>query len=134
MTRLLTIGTFDTPHMGHATFLKKCERYADYVEVGVLSDDFVEGYKGKLPYYTQVERYVQIEQMGYVVWLVYNHLETIGKVMPDVIAVGSDWHGGLKYLNQLGVDQAYIDAYNIDIVYIAYTPGITTSDLKRRLT
>ena len=39
MTTLLTMGTFDVPHVGHAAFLRKCESFADQVIVGVNTDE-----------------------------------------------------------------------------------------------
>lgn len=131
--KLLTVGTFDTPHMGHAAFLKKCERFADHVIVGVNADDFVLRYKGKPPIFNYGERASLIDSLGYEVWPNLSAgRELVVQVKPDVIAIGSDW-ARKDYYSQIDVDQDFLDQWGISMLYIPYTYGVSSTELKRRL-
>lgn len=133
MSKLLTLGTFDTPHAGHAVFLRKCERFADEVVVGVNTDQFVESFKGKRPIYSWGERASLIKALGYKVLPNPSAgRETIAQVRPDIIAVGSDW-ATRDYYGQIDVTQEWLDERKIAMLYLPYTAGISTTDLKRRL-
>lgn len=131
MTRVLTIGTFDTPHMGHAAFLRQCEKYGEVI-VGVNTDEFVIHYKGTRPMFDLIERETLISKLGYP-----THpnpsagQELIRRVMPDVIAVGSDW-ARKDYLKQIDVTQDWLDLHDISVIYIPYTQGISSTELKKR--
>jgi len=133
VTTLLTFGTYDTPHVGHAVLLRRCERYADEVIVGINSDDLAEKHKGKRPVFSLVERMRLIAALGYTV-IPIEHLarELIEVVKPDLLAIGSDW-AGCDWLSTLGIDQPYLDERGIDVIYIPYTPGISSTILKERL-
>ena len=133
MSNLLTMGTFDVPHAGHASFLRKCEAFADQVIVGVNTDEFVRSYKKAAPLYRTAERLALIAELGYPV--VRNESagrDLIEQIQPDVIAVGSDW-ARKDYYSQIDVDQDFLDTRGIALVYIPYTAGISSSAIKARL-
>lgn len=131
--KLLTVGTFDTPHIGHASFLKKCEQFADQVAVGVNTDGFVFGYKGAYPVFNYSERASLIEALGYEIWPNDSAgRELIKQVKPDIIAIGSDW-ARKDYYAQIDVDQDFMDEWGISMLYIPYTYGVSSTELKRRL-
>jgi len=131
--RLLTIGTFDTPHIGHASFLKKCEQYASQVIVGINSDAFVLKYRGEAPLFNYAERMTLFRRMGYECYPNESAgRELIEKVMPDVVAIGSDW-AKKDYYAQIDVTQDWLDAHNISMLYIPYAAGISSTEIKRRL-
>lgn len=133
MTRLLTIGTFDTPHAGHAAFLRRCERFADEVVVGVNSDAFVERYKGHRPVYSEGERSALIRALGYRVLINDGPgRDLIERTEPNVIAIGSDW-ARRDYLAQIATPQAFLETRDIALVYVPYTRGISTTDIRHRL-
>lgn len=133
MSRLLTIGTFDTLHLGHASFLRRCERFADEVIVGVNSDAFVAKFKGAEPIFTQSERVRLIEMLGYTV-----HLNDgpgrglIEEIKPDIVAIGTDW-ARRDYHAQIDTPIDYFEANRISLVYVPYTLGISSTELKARL-
>ena len=135
----MTTGTFDAPHMAQATLLARCRDYTDTMMVGVLSDSFVEQYKGERPQWTEHERLLQVRYYGDVLFdrfdchIIDDQAEYIMQYHPVVIAVGSDWHGGQMYLDQLGISQEDIDHMQIAIMYFPRTPGISTTEIKRRL-
>lgn len=129
---ILTIGSFDTPHIGHAVLFKRCEELGE-LTVGVNSDEFIEKYKGKRPIYSFEERCLLISKMGYHV--ARNDgagRDLILDVQPDILVIGSDW-ASKDYLKQVNVTQDILDTYNISLMYVPYTQGISSSDIKRRL-
>lgn len=131
MTTVLTIGTFDVPHIGHAYLLRQCERYGDQVIVGVNSDRFVGSYKHRRPMFDQVERCGLIEAFGYRTELNDGPgWDLIRAVAPDVLAIGDDWLGR-DYLGQIGADADTFRAQKIALVYIPNRIISTTEILRR---
>lgn len=133
MTTLLTIGTFDIPHAGHAALLRQCERLADKVIVGINTDDFVRRYRNVAPIYSYGEREFLVQAMGYRTY----PNDSAGRglifmVQPDILAIGSDW-ARKDYYAQIDVDQDWLDAMGIMMVYIPYTKLISSTEIKRRL-
>ncbi len=52
--------------------------------------------------------------------------------MPNVVVIGDDWKQK-DYYTQMGFSQEWLDRYNIQIVYVPYTPTISTTEIKGRL-
>lgn len=130
---LLTLGTFDIPHAGHVNFLRQCEQFAEKVIVGVNTDEFVTTYKGHPPLYDYPERAGLISNLGYLI--VPNPSagrETIAMVEPDILAIGSDW-SERDYFAQIDIDQTFLVERGISLVYIPYTPIISTTDIRKRV-
>jgi glycerol-3-phosphate cytidylyltransferase len=130
--RVLTIGTFDTPHLGHAYLFKECEAYGE-LTVGVNSDEFVEAYKGQAPLYEYEERARLIAALGYAV--VKNTSAgrcLIDEVHPDVLAIGGDW-AERDYYGQIEVDQQYLNERRIAMLYIPRVETLSSTELKSRV-
>lgn len=129
---VLTIGTFDTPHIGHAILFKECELYGNRVVVGINSDEFVESYKGRKPLYEYKERAALISRLGYgVLKNCSAGRELIVQVAPNVIAIGSDW-ARKDYYSQIDVDQDFLDEREIAMVYIPRAGSMSSTQLKER--
>ena len=131
-----TGGTFDLIHSGHINFLEQCAQYGQVI-VSLNTDEFITAYKGKPPVMTFNERLRVLESIRFVQGIVANtggadSKETILDVMPDVIAVGSDW-ARRDYYKQMMFTQDWLDEHNIHLLYIPYTEGISTTELKRRV-
>ena len=133
IARVLTIGTFAVPHMGHAAFLRACERFGD-VTVGVNSDAFVERYKGARPPFDQDERMLFIGSLGYPVLLNDGPgRDLIDAFGPDTLTIGTDW-AGRDYLAQIDVTQAWLDERGITVAYVPMRPGgISSTEMVRRI-
>ena len=131
--KLLTLGTFDTPHMGHAAFLERCRLYSDRVIVGLNSDAFVERFKGARPLFSYEEREGLLLALGFVEVLMNDGpgRDLIRDVAPDVIAIGSDWRRK-DYLGQIAMTNDELDVMDCCLLYVPYTPGISTTILKAR--
>ena len=131
-----TGGTFDLPHSGHVNFLKKCAQLGD-VYVALNTDEFIEQYKGKPPVMSFDERLEVISHYRSVRGVISNDSgadskQTILEIRPDIIAIGSDW-ARKDYYKQMGFTQDWLDEQGISLIYIPYTRGISTTELKRRL-
>lgn len=129
--KVLTIGTFDLYHYGHAELFKKCAALGE-VHVGVNSDEFVKEYKKQAPVMSLAERLVAVESNKHVTKTYINDsagYELIATVKPDLLVVGSDW---LKkdYCSQIGVNP---DNLPCPIAFVNYTKGISTTDIKKRI-
>jgi glycerol-3-phosphate cytidylyltransferase len=134
--KVYTGGTFDLIHSGHARFLQRCAQIGD-VTVALNTDDFIEQYKGKPPVMSYEERKAVLEALRWVSEVIPNEdgvdsTTAISKAQPDIIAIGSDW-ARKDYYAQMGFTQDWLDAQNISLIYIPYTKGISTTELKRRI-
>lgn len=131
-----TGGTFDLVHSGHVNFLNSCAEIGRVV-VSLNTDEFIEAYKGKPPVMTYSEREAVLMGLRAVFDVVPNSGGTdsriaIDAVNPDVVAIGSDW-ARKNYYKQMSFDQDWLDERGIMLLYIPYTKGISTTDLKARL-
>ncbi len=128
----LTIGTFDTPHLGHAKLFKFCESLGTVI-VGVNSDGFIKQYKGKRPLFSYKERSKLIKNLGYKV--IKNKSagrQLIKRVKPDFLVIGSDWLRK-DYLKQIDMTPNDLDKMGITLIYTPYTQGISSTLLKKKI-
>lgn len=131
-----TGGTFDLPHSGHVRFLQQCARLGE-VWVALNTDEFIEQYKGKPPVMSYREREAVLEEYKSVAHVIPNKggadsTPAINSVCPDIIAIGSDW-ARKDYYKQMGFDQDWLDEAGISLMYIPYTEGISSTEIKKRL-
>jgi glycerol-3-phosphate cytidylyltransferase len=140
--KVYTGGTFDMFHPGHVNFLRQCYKISAgdgwcRVVVALNTDAFILKFKGHKPVFSYDERKAMLESCQYVSEVVpntggANSKPTIEKVKPDFIIVGSDW-AKKDYYAQMGFTQKWLDDRNITLIYIPYTEGISTTELKQRL-
>lgn len=133
---IYTGGTFDLFHAGHVNFLKKISIFGSVV-VSLNTDEFVFDYKGKLPICSYLERKTVLENSVYVDKVVVNiggidSKPAIEKVKPNIIAIGSDW-AEKDYYKQMGFSQSWLDKRNIILMYVPYTKGVSTTEIKGRI-
>jgi glycerol-3-phosphate cytidylyltransferase len=131
-----TGGTFDLFHAGHAAFLKRCSELGKVV-VSLNTDEFIEAYKGKSPVLSYKDRLAVLASCRYVDRVIPNEggadsKPSILKVMPDIIAIGTDW-ARRDYYKQMQFDQDWLDEHGISLIYIPYTAGISSTEIKRRM-
>jgi glycerol-3-phosphate cytidylyltransferase-like family protein len=105
--------------------------------VSLNTDEFIEGYKGKPPVLSYQEREAVLKSCKYVDQVVQNvgggdSKITIELIQPDYIAVGSDW-AKKNYYEQMGFTQEWLDARGIGLVYIPYTKGVSSTNIKGRI-
>lgn len=131
-----TGGTFDLFHAGHVQFLKRCAEIGDVV-VALNTDEFITEYKRKPPIMSYSERSIVLGACRYVSDVIPNidgadSKTSIELVNPDIIAVGTDW-ARKDYYAQMSFSQDWLDERNIGLLYIPYTVGVSTTELKRRV-
>lgn len=130
---LLTIGAFDCPHAGHAAFLRRCEAFADRVIVGLRSDELVEKHKGAPAVFSFEERAQVLDQLGYEVRKSSGPgRDLIEATGPRLLAVGSDWSQDDFYARH-EITADFIDDREITVLFIPRSHGISTSEIRRRL-
>lgn len=133
--KVLTIGTFDILHEGHLNFLKACSALGSELIVGVNSDQFVERYKGKRPVMNYQNRSSVLRALRYVKEVKENGesgQRLIREVFPDILAIGSDW-AKKDYYKQIGLTRHQLAAMDILLVYLPYTEGISSTQLREGL-
>lgn len=134
--RVYTGGTFDLPHPGHFRLLQRAARLGN-VTVALNTSEFIEQYKGRPPVMSYDERREVLLACRWVHDVVPNvggadSKPTIELVRPDLIVVGSDW-ARRDYHAQMQFDQEWLDERGIGLVYLPYTRGISTTELRHRM-
>ena len=134
--RIYTGGTFDLFHRGHVELLKRCAELGS-VTVSLNTDSFIADYKGKPPVMTFDERRDVLLGCKYVDAVIPNFggadsRPAIEFVNPDLIVIGSDW-AKRDYYKQMQFTQEWLDERGIGLVYVPYTEGVSSTDIKARL-
>jgi glycerol-3-phosphate cytidylyltransferase len=130
--RILTVGTFDLLHEGHIDLFRRCRALAGKhgtVMIGVNSDEFVESYKGALPWVPEYSRLRQVEAYGAATLHSGDTGHFIETRTPEYLVIGSDW-ARRDYLGQLGVTQDWLDEHRIGVVYVPLVPDISSTIVK----
>jgi len=131
-------GTFDLFHYGHARFLEQCAEHGKVI-VTINTDDFCERYKRK-PILSLGERIESVRACKWVDEVIVNVGDEDSGITVDLvkdrtisaIAHGDDWTGQ-ELIEQLGISQEWLDKRNIQMLYIPYTAGISTSEIIGRI-
>lgn len=131
--RALLVGTFDLFHVGHLNMIQQAARLGE-LHVGVNTDRFAATYK-RVPVIPEDHR-VRIVKAIRDVHAVYLNdgpgRDLIEKVAPHVVVTDTDWHRSRRYLDQIGVDEDWLEEHGVGIAYLPRTPGVSTSDLLAR--
>jgi glycerol-3-phosphate cytidylyltransferase len=92
-------------------------------------------YKGKKPIFDLSERLNLVNLLDCVYGTVVNHQDDLEQLLldvkPDFLVIGSDW--GDKYFKQIGLDRFQLKELGVTLVYLPYTPYISSTMLKERL-
>lgn len=139
--RVYTGGTFDLFHVGHLNLLKRCHEIAGHkgqVIVSLNTDEFIEEYKGKPPVIRYQDRKAILESCKYVSFVMENYGKADSKEsiilaqLIDVVAIGSDW-ARKDYYKQMNFTQDWLDEQGISLIYIPYTKGISSTQIKTKI-
>lgn len=133
---VLTLGTFDLLHPGHVRFLDGIkERGPCQLIVAVNTDEFAARFK-RPPVMSFEERVEMLQAIPSVDVIVGNDGEDQGALIaqwaPCRIVHGDDWTGA-AYMEQLGVTRPWLEEHGVEIRYVPYTPGVSTSDIIDRV-
>lgn len=140
MPRIYTGGTFDLFHWGHVELLRRLKDLAGkdgQVIVSLNTDEFIEEYKGKKPVMSYEERYAVLDACRYVDEVVKNiggkdSKQSVLSSDIDIVAIGMDWLER-DYMKQMSFTRDWLEDNDISLIYVPYTRGVSTTDIKKRL-
>lgn len=131
--RGFTVGTFDMFHVGHLNLFRQAKAYCNHLIVGVHSDEWVMHCKNRPTVISYQDRADIVASIRYVDEVVKNEtrskLEAWEKYHFDVAFIGDDWKG-TEVWNKI---EAELKEKGCDVIYIPYTKGISTTELRQKL-
>lgn len=125
-----TASTFDLLHPGHIAMLAEARANCDFLIVGLLTDPTISRPELKnKPLQTTLERFIQIQAVSYVDWLIpfdtEEELEQILlMIMPDIRFVGEE------YKNTAHTGK---NIQGIKIYYNKRKHGFSSTDIRKRV-
>ena len=134
-TVVWTNGTFDLLHPGHISSLQSAKQLGVVLVVGLNSDASVRSYKGpSRPILTQDERAAMLCALECVDYVVIFDEPTpevaLAKLKPDIHCKGAEYappHG------RPVPEAAVVTAYGGRIEFLPLVPGISTTELLKRI-
>jgi len=134
-TVVWTNGTFDLLHPGHIASLQQARALGQMLVVGVNSDRSVKAYKGpNRPILNQDERAEMLAALECVSAVIIfdedTPAESLAKLKPDIHCKGAEYappHG------RLVPERAVVEAYGGRIEYLPLLPGVSTTEILRRI-
>lgn len=123
---VLTYGTFDLFHPGHVALLKRARELGSRLVVGLSTDNF-NALKGKKAVMSYEDRKLVLESCRYVdeVFAEEDWAQKPADAIrlgADVFVMGDDWAGQFDFM-----------AEHCNVVYLARTPDVSTTEIKRRM-
>ena len=130
--RRIALDTFDLIHAGHVRYLNEASKLADYLILGLNSDQSVKQYKSdKRPIVPQKERAEVIDSLKAVDYVVIFDETTadklISKVKPDIYVKGGD------YTEESLPETATVKKYGGKIKFIKVVEGCSTTNIIQRI-
>lgn len=128
-----TAGAFDMFHVGHLNLIKNAKARCDYLIVGVNTDELISTYKKKSVIVPLEERIQIVEALKYVDEVIA--VDTLDKEIMwkrkkfDVVFIGDDWKNSERWIQT----EDTLKKYNVDVVYLPYTTGTTSTLLREKL-
>lgn len=126
MKKVITYGTFDLFHQGHANLLKRAKELGDYLIVGVTTDSF-DIQRGKINTHDSLMTRIEaVKNSGYADQIIVEEfkgqkISDIIRYKVDIFAIGSDWEGKFDYLKEY-----------CQVVYLPRTEGVSSTMLRHR--
>lgn len=133
--RIYLGGTFDCLHRGHLSLFRNARRVALEVAVGVNTDEFAERYKRR-PLMALDDRLEVLTECRLVDLVVVNtgcedSKPAILACNVDAIGHGDDWTGP-ALMSQMSLTELWLATHGIDMVYLPYTRGVSTTSILNR--
>ncbi|MDC0249432.1 phosphoenolpyruvate mutase [Flavobacteriales bacterium] len=135
MKKKVYIGmSADIIHPGHLNIIKEGAKLGD-VTVGVLTDEAIASYK-RLPYLNYEQRKMIVENIKGVEGVMPQHTldyaPNLLELKPDFVVHGDDWKEGIQKKTRQRVIDTILE-WNGKVIDIAYTEGISSTQLNERL-
>ena len=128
-----TDGVFDMFHVGHLNMINQAKSYCESLIVGVHSDEIVMGYKHHKPIINETDRVKIVSCINgvdkAVITRFRDKLELKKIYNFDVVFIGDDWKGTERW----NYFEKELKSLGTDVIYLPYTDGISTSEIRRRI-
>lgn len=128
-----TDGVYDLFHVGHLNMIEAAKKQCEYLIVGVHSDEVVKQYKHYYPVIPEDERARIVRAVKGVDRVVINEVRDklilLERYHFNVVFIGDDWKGTDRWNNF----ERILGKRNVDVVYIPYTQGISTTEIKKKI-
>lgn len=128
-----TDGVYDLFHVGHLNMIQAAKEQCEYLIVGVHGDNVVEEYKHRRPIINETDRKRILQSIKGVDRVELNRFRDKLKLHElygfDVIFIGDDWKGTERWR----LFEKQLAEINVDVVYVPYTKGISTTDIRRKI-
>lgn len=116
-------------HYGHINLLKRAKEMGDYLIVVLSTDEFNWSSKQKKTYFSYEKRKQLLEAIRYVDLVIpekswKQKVSDVKLYQVDTFVMGDDWSGEFDFI------QNETDA---EVVYLARTPEISTTQIKKDL-
>lgn len=143
----ITVGCFDMLHEGHVNLFNAMQEQAENIYVLVHDDDSIYKNKNKLPVQEHGQRMKNVKRLSWLEgWDIYEHAVYYAdpsSKLKDVVE-SIQYAFGLnnqteKIVYMRGDDwqdfpgKEYIDSVGIDIKYVPYTKGVSSSKRREEL-
>lgn len=128
---IYVIGVFDLFHRGHVELLRRAREMGDRLVVAINGDDMVASYKRR-PYFSEEDRLEIVRACRFVdeafVIREYDNKSYLLQHQVTHIVHGDDW-GHESYLEQIRVNEDFLDSHGISMVFVPYWDGVSTSGI-----
>lgn len=126
-------GTFDMFHVGHLRLIERAKKQCQELIVGVNIDQLVQVYKKKTPIVPFEERKKIVAAIKGVDRAIgmkdRNKIKAARDLGFNALIMGSDWKGTEFY----NIMEDELRQIGVDIVYLPYTQGISSTMLRKQL-
>ena len=128
-----TVGTFDMFHVGHLNLFCRAKEYCEHLIVAVNTDEWVMKCKKRPTVISYEDRAAIVAGCRYVDEVVPNatrsKMEAWNQYHFNVAFIGDDWKGTGVW-NKI---EGELKEVGCDVIYIPYTKGISTTDIRKWL-
>lgn len=123
MKIVMTFGTFDLFHVGHANLLQRAAALGDMLLVGISTDELNYNKKGRKPIYCFEDRLKIVSSLRYVNFCfpeesLEKKLDYLKRYKADVLVMGNDWEGKFDIYKDF-----------CEVVYLDRTPSVSTTEI-----
>lgn len=133
---VLVVGVFDLFHVGHVRLLRQARDCGDKLIVAVNADALARDYKRE-PIIHEESRLEIVRACRYVDEALISHCYDIKPVIVrfgiKTIVHGDEWDRE-SYLRQIRMDEDYLRHHDINLLFLPYTPSISTSRILAKVT
>lgn len=137
---VLVAGTFDLFHVGHLNLLRRASRFGSVVAT-VNTDRFVEEFKKIKPTIHELDRLDVVSNIFFVDYARLNDNADLTKTIQELLLQGYNIAGVVfgddydieSYRKQTGITREWQQAFDIALIQLPRTDGVSSSQLREKL-